>query len=199
MAEWIPPGGALLWRSAPGWRTASAANPDGVSARPANVPKTANLAAPQAAARCLVASGYRIPCGQSGPEAEQDEKDSHTGAKRQVLRPGTSTAKGTEEQTKARDTEEPTFLRISVHLCSSAPRPSVPAPREKGGPENTEPPFPSLQREGPSRGPSRRSPRPCSWALPRTARSACCTRRGPATWSAAWCCSRTSRTAAPWR
>jgi hypothetical protein len=72
MAEWIPPGGAR--ESAPGWRTASAANPDGVSARPANVPKTANLAAPQAAARCPVAWGTALLAETTAPKQNKTRR-----------------------------------------------------------------------------------------------------------------------------
>ncbi len=49
-----------LSRAPPGRRTASAANPDG-PCRSGERTKTANLAAPPAAARCPVATGYRKP------------------------------------------------------------------------------------------------------------------------------------------
>ena len=90
-------------------------------------------------------------------------------------------------------------FRVRLTSVDSVVRPSLSfcAPRERAAPYGAALPFRAAR--GLSRGPWRRSPRPCSWALPRTARTACCTRRGPATWSAAWCCSRTSPTAAPWR
>jgi hypothetical protein len=80
MAEWIPPGGAFL--APPGQRTASAANPDAFP-QSGERPKTANLAA-------LSRQGVLRPQGTAssrkyGPEAEQDEKNSHSVAKRQAL------------------------------------------------------------------------------------------------------------------
>jgi len=82
---------------------------------------------------------------------------------------------------------------IPIHGDDPGRKPTRGGPRWRAAPRLTRGP------ERISREPSRRSPRPCSWAPRRSARTACCTRRGPATWTAAWCCSRTSPTAAPGR
>jgi hypothetical protein len=202
--------------SAPGRRTASAANPGGVHRLPGERFQRQQTSPPHSERQGASSpGGIAFPRGKCDPEAEQDEKNSYIVPKGQGMTPGQCTFPArrklqfhAEDAEKKREGAEGAgavlcvlfpFLRA---LCVKRPRDAGKAPEAPGNEKEAalaDRPFLTFKQNRLSRGPWRRSPRPCSWALPRTARTACCTPRGPATWSAAWCCSRTSRTAAPWR
>jgi hypothetical protein len=85
MAEWIPPGGALNKR--PGLPNRLSREPGRRFRLPGERTKDSKPRRATGSGRCLVAWGYRASLRNSGPEAEQDEKNSYTGAKRQGLDP----------------------------------------------------------------------------------------------------------------